>query len=255
MYTMGDVARMSVKNEDLLYRMFGINAELLIDHAWGWEPCTIADIKSYKPENNSISSGQVLQDPYEHDKARLVVREMTDILALDLVEKRLVTDQLVLNIAYDVENLTDPERRARYTGPIKTDSYGRQAPKDAHGSINLPRHTSSAKIIIDHMMQLFDRVTDPNLLVRKITIGANHILNENDVPEEVQEQPDLFADHEALAKQKAAEEAELAKERRLQDALLSIKKQFGKNAVLKAMSLQEGATAKDRNQQVGGHKA
>lgn len=255
MYTMGDVARMSVRNEDLLYRMFGINAELLIDHAWGWEPCTIADIKSYKPENSSVSSGQVLQDPYEHDKAKLVVREMTDILALDLVEKRIVTDQLTLNIAYDVLNLTDPERRQKYTGPIKTDSYGRQVPKDAHGSINLPRHTSSSKIIIDHMMQLFDRVVDPNLLVRKITIGANHILNEGDVPEEVQEQPDLFADHEALAKQRATEDAELAKERRLQDALLSIKKQFGKNAVLKAMSLQEGATAKDRNQQVGGHKA
>lgn len=255
MYTMGDVARMSVRNEDLLYRMFGINAELLIDHAWGWEPCTIADIKSYRPENSSVSSGQVLQDPYEHDKARLVAMEMTDILALDLVEKRIVTDQLTLNIAYDVLNLTDPERRQKYTGPIKNDSYGRQAPKDAHGSINLPRHTSSSKIIIDHMMQLFDRVVDPNLLVRKITIGANHILNEGDVPEEVQEQPDLFADHEALAKQKAAEDAELVKERRLQDALLSIKKQFGKNAVLKAMSLQEGATAKDRNQQVGGHKA
>lgn len=255
MHTMGDVARMSVKCEDVLYRMFGINAELLIDHAWGWEPCSIADIKSYRPENSSVSSGQVLQDPYEHDKAKLVVREMTDILTLDLVEKRIVTDQLTLNIAYDVENLTDPERRQKYTGPIKTDSYGRQAPKDAHGSINLPRHTSSAKVIIDHMMQLFDRVVDPNLLVRKITIGANHILNEGDVPEEVQEQPDLFADHEALAKQKAAEDAELAKERRLQDALLSIKKQFGKNAVLKAVSLQEGATAKDRNQQVGGHKA
>ena len=255
MHTMGDVARMSVKCEDVLYRMFGINAELLIDHAWGWEPCTIADIKSYRPENSSVSSGQVLQDPYEQDKAKLVVREMTDILALDLVEKRIVTDQLTLNIAYDVLNLTDPERRQKYTGPIKTDSYGRQAPKDAHGSINLPRHTSSAKVIIDHMMQLFDRVTDPALLVRKITIGANHILNENDVPEEVQEQPDLFADHEASEKQKAADEAELAKERRLQDALWSIKKQFGKNAVLKAMSLQEGATAKDRNQQVGGHKA
>ena len=255
MYTMGDIARMSVKNEDLLYRMFGINAELLIDHAWGWEPCTIADIRSYKPENNSISSGQVLQDPYEYDKAKLVVREMTDILALDLVEKRLVTDQLVLNIAYDVLNITDPERRARYTGPIKTDSYGRQAPKDAHGSVNLPRHTSSAKIITEHMMQLFDRVVDSDLLVRKITVTANHVLNEKETPVPEQEQPDLFADHEALEKQKAAEEAELDKERRLQDALLSIKKQFGKNAVLKAMSLQEGATAKDRNQQVGGHKA
>ena len=255
MFTMGDVARCSVHNEDKLYKLFGKNAELLIDHAWGWEPCTIADIKSYRPENSSVSSGQVLQDPYEHDKARLVAMEMTDILALDLVEKRIVTDLLTLNIAYDVLNLTDPERRQKYTGPIKNDSYGRQAPKDAHGSINLPRHTSSSKIIIDHMMQLFDRVVDPNLLVRKITIGANHILNEGDVPEEVQEQPDLFADHEALAKQKAAEDAELVKERRLQDALLSIKKQFGKNAVLKAMSLQEGATAKDRNQQVGGHKA
>ena len=255
MYTMGDVARMSVKNEDLLYRMFGINAELLIDHAWGWEPCTIADIKSYKPENNSISSGQVLQDPYEHDKARLVVMEMTDILALDLVEKRIVTDQLVLTIAYDVLNLTDPERRQRYTGPIKTDSYGRQAPKDAHGSINLGRHTSSAKIIMEHMLQLFDRITNPDLLVRKITIGANHVLNENDVPAaSAQEQPDLFTDYAALEKQQQAENAELEKERRLQQALLQIKKQFGKNAVLKAMSLQDGATAKERNQQVGGHK-
>lgn len=255
MYTMGDVARMSVKNEDLLYRMFGINAELLIDHAWGWEPCTIADIKSYKPENNSISSGQVLQDPYEHDKARLVVMEMTDILALDLVEKRIVTDQLVLTIAYDVLNLTDPERRQKYTGPIKTDSYGRQAPKDAHGSINLGRHTSSAKIIMEHMLQLFDRITNPDLLVRKITIGANHVLNENDVPAaSAQEQPDLFTDYAALEKQQQAENAELEKERRLQQALLQIKKQFGKNAVLKAMSLQDGATAKERNQQVGGHK-
>jgi DNA polymerase V len=255
MYTMGDVARMSVKNEDLLYRMFGINAELLIDHAWGWEPCTIADIKSYKPENNSISSGQVLQDPYEHDKARLVVMEMTDILVLDLVEKRIVTDQLVLTIAYDVLNLTDPERRQRYTGPIKTDSYGRQAPKDAHGSINLGRHTSSAKIIMEHMLQLFDRITNPDLLVRKITIGANHVLNENDVPAaSAQEQPDLFTDYAALEKQQQAENAELEKERRLQQALLQIKKQFGKNSILKAMSLQDGATAKERNQQVGGHK-
>ena len=222
---MGDVARMSVKNEDLLYRMFGINAELLIDHAWGWEPCTIADIKSYWPENNSVSSGQVLQEPYEHDKPRLLVREMADLLALDLVEKRLVTDQLVLTIAYDVMNLSDPERRQRYTGPIKTDGYGRQAPKDAHGSTNLGRHTSSARIITDHTMELFDRITDPELLVRKITIGANHVLRESDVPAEApQEQPDLFTDYEALEREKQAENAELEKERRLQEALLSIKK-------------------------------
>jgi DNA polymerase V len=255
MYTMGDIARMSVKNEDLLYRMFGINAELLIDHAWGWEPCTIADIKSYKPENNSISSGQVLQEPYEYDKAKLVVREMTDLMALDMVEKRIVCDQLVLNIAYDILNITDPERRSRYNGAIKTDSYGRQAPKDAHGSINLPRHTSSAKIITEHMMQLFERVADPDLLVRKITVTANHVLNEKDAPKPMQEQPDLFTDFTALERESAAEKAELDKERRLQDALLSIKKQFGKNSILKAMNLQEGATAKDRNQQVGGHKA
>ena len=256
MYTLGDVARMSVKNEDILYRMFGINAELLIDHAWGWEPCTIADIKSYRPENNSVSSGQVLQEPYEHDKARLVVREMADLLALDLVEKRLVTDQLVLTIAYDVMNLSDPERRQKYTGPIKTDGYGRQAPKDAHGTTNLGRHTSSARIITDHTMELFDRITDPELLVRKITIGANHVLRESDVPAEApQEQPDLFTDYEAQEREKQAENAELEKERRLQEALLSIKKQFGKNSILKAMNLQEGATAKDRNQQVGGHKA
>lgn len=254
MYTMGDVARMSVRNEDLLYRMFGINAELLIDHAWGWEPVTIADIKAYKPENNSISSGQVLQDPYEYEKAKLVVQEMTDLMALDLVAKHLVADQLVLNIAYDVLNISDPDRRARYTGAIKTDSYGRQAPKDAHGSINLPRHTSSAKVITEHMMRLFERVVDPDLLVRKITVTANHVLKEDEVHEPMPEQPDLFADYDALAEQKAAEEAELDKERRLQNALLSIKKQFGKNAILKAMSLQDGATARERNEQIGGHK-
>lgn len=255
MYTLGDVARMSVRNEEILYRMFGINAELLIDHAWGWEPCTIADIKSYRPENNSVSSGQVLQEPYEYDKSRLVVREMTDILALDLVEKQLVTDQLVLTIGHDIANLSDPERRARYTGPVRTDHYGRQVPKEVHGLINLGRHTSSARIITEHMMALFDRIANPDLLVRKITIGANHVLRESDAPAEApQEQPDLFTDYESLEREKQAESAELEKERRLQQALLQIKKQFGKNAVLKAMSLQEGATAKDRNQQVGGHK-
>lgn len=185
-----------------------------------------------------------------------MVREMADLLALDLVEKRLVTDQLILTIAYDVMNLSDPERRKRYTGPIKTDGYGRQAPKDAHGSINLGRHTSSARIITEHMMALFDRITDPELLVRKITIGANHVLRESAVPAEApQEHPDLFTDYEVLEQKKQDENAELEKERRLQEALLSIKKQFGKNSILKAMNLQEGATAKDRNQQLGGLKA
>lgn len=180
---------------------------------------------------------------------------MTDILALDLVEKQLVTDQLVLTIGHDIANLSDPERRARYTGPVRTDHYGRQVPKEVHGSINLGRHTSSARIITEHMMALFDRIANPDLLVRKITIGANHVLRESDAPAEApQEQPDLFTDYESLEREKQAESAELEKERRLQQALLQIKKQFGKNAVLKAMSLQEGATAKDRNQQVGGHK-
>ena len=194
MYTMGDVARMSVKNEDLLYRMFGINAELLIDHAWGWEPVTIAEIKAYKPESNSISSGQVLQEPYEFVKGKLVAREMTDQLVLDLVEKHLVTDQLVLTVGYDASNLTDSDRRMRYAGPVRIDHYGRPVPKEAHGSINLDRHTSSGRIITEAMMKLFDRCVDPNLLVRRITVVAAHVLNEKDVPAAPEEQPDLFTD-------------------------------------------------------------
>ena len=252
--TMGDVARMSVKCEDVLYRTFGVNAELLIDHAWGWEPVTIAEIKAYKPENNSISSGQVLQDPYEFDKGKLVAREMTDQLALDLVEKHLVTDQLVLTVGYDTSNLTDPDRRMRYAGPVRIDHYGRPVPKEAHGSVNLDRHTSSGRIITDAMMRLFDRCVDPNLLIRRITVVAAHVLNEKDVPAAPEEQPDLFTDYEALEKQKAAEQAELDKEKRLQQAVLNIKKRMGANAILKGMNLEEGATGKARNEQIGGHR-
>lgn len=254
MYTMGDVARMSLRNEELLYRLFGVNAELLIDHAWGWEPCTIADIKSYKPESSSISSGQVLQDPYDFNKGRLVVLEMTDQLALDLVEKHLVTDQLVLTVGYDTSNLTDPDRRMRYAGPVRIDHYGRPVPKEAHGSVNLDRHTSSGRIITEAMMKLFDRCVDPNLLVRRITVVAAHVLNEKDVPAAPEEQPDLFTDYEALEKQKAAEQAELDKEKRLQQAVLNIKKRMGANAILKGMNLEKGATGKVRNEQIGGHR-
>ena len=254
MYTMGDVARMSVKNEDLLYRMFGINAELLIDHAWGWEPVTIAEIKAYKPESNSISSGQVLQEPYEFVKGKLVAREMTDQLVLDLVEKHLVTDQLVLTVGYDASNLTDSDRRMRYAGPVRIDHYGRPVPKEAHGSINLDRHTSSGRIITEAMMKLFDRRVDPNLLVRRITVVAAHVLNEKDIPAAPEEQPDLFADYEALKKKKAAEQAELDKEKRLQQAVLNIKKRMGANAILKGMNLEKGATGKVRNEQIGGHR-
>ena len=252
--TMGDIARMSVKCEDILYRTFGINAELLIDHAWGWEPVTIAEIKAYKPENNSISSGQVLQEPYEFDKGKLVAREMTDQLVLDLVEKHLVTDQLVLTVGYDASNLTDSDRRMRYAGPVRIDHYGREIPKEAHGSVNLDRFTSSGRIITDAMMKLFDRRVDPNLLVRRITVVAAHVLNEKDIPAAPEEQPDLFADYEALKKKKAAEQAELDKEKRLQQAVLNIKKRMGANAILKGMNLEKGATGKVRNEQIGGHR-
>jgi DNA polymerase V len=261
-YTMGDVARCSIGNEkdyyneELLYKLFGINAELLIDHAWGWEPCTIKEIKEYKPAENSISSGQVLQCPYEYDKARLVVREMTDLLVLDLVDKRLVTDQMVLTIGYDVENLTDPNRRKLYKGQITTDHYGRQIPKHAHGSINLSRQTSSTQLIMDAVTELFDQIVDKNLLVRRITVVANHVVDEKSVKKKEEfVQLDLFTDYEAKRKQQLQEEEALEREKRLQQAMLSIKKKYGKNAILKGMNLEEGATAKSRNSQIGGHKA
>ncbi len=262
LFTMGDVARCSIGkeneyyNEDLLYKLFGINAELLIDHAWGWEPCTIKEIKEYKPSENSISSGQVLQCPYEFDKAKLVVREMTDLLVLDLVDKRLVTDQLVLTIGYDVENLTDPARRKLYKGPVTCDHYGRRIPKHAHGSINLGRQTSSTRIIMDAVTELFDRIVDENLLVRRINVVANHVVDESSVQKKEQfVQLDLFTDYEAQRKQQMQEEEALEREKRMQQAMISIKKKFGKNAILKGMNLEEGATAKDRNRQIGGHKA
>lgn len=262
LFTMGDVARCSIGkedefyNEDLLYKLFGINAELLIDHAWGWEPTGIADIKGYRPETNSVCSGQVLQWPYDWDKARLVVREMTELLVLDLVGKGLATDQMVLTVGYDIENLTNPDRRKLYHGEITIDHYGRQVPKHAHGSIQLGEHTSSTKKIVDHVMELYDRIMDPTLLVRRINLTANHLLEENAiVREKAFEQMDLFTDYEALEKQRKQEEAERDREKRMQQAILNIQKKYGKNAILKGMNLEEGATAKDRNNQIGGHKA
>ena len=256
-YTMGDIALCSEKNEDFLYRLFGKNAELLIDHAWGWEPCTIADIKAYKPSANSISSGQVLHCPYDWNKARLVVREMTDLLVLDLVDKDLMTDQMVLTVGYDIENLTDPVRRAHYTGPVETDHYGRRVPKKAHGSINLGGYTSSTRKIMDAVTQLYESIVDRNLLVRRMYVVANHILPKDEAPKknEVPVQMDLFTDYDALEESRKIEEAELDRENRLQKAAIAIKKRYGKNAILKGMNLEEGATAKDRNAQIGGHKA
>ncbi len=262
LFTMGDIARCSVgsdrdyHNEELLYQMFGVNAELLIDHAWGWEPATIAQIKAYKPETNSVSSGQVLHCPYDAEKGKLIVREMTDLLVLDLVEKKLVTDQMVLTIGYDIDNLTNPEIRKNYKGQIVTDHYGRKVPKHAHGSANLKRQTSSTRIITDAVMELYDRIVDPGLLIRRVTIAANHLVDETQAAAKEQfEQLDLFTDYAALERERKEEEERLSRERKLQEAMLSIKKKFGKNAILKGMNLQEGATAMERNHQIGGHKA
>jgi len=262
LFTMGDIARCSLGgdgdyyNEELLYKLFGVNAELLIDHAWGWEPVTMDLIKAYKPETSCISSGQVLPCPYDFDQAKLIVREMTDLLALDLVEKKLVTDQIVITVGYDVGNLTDPGIRNSYKGEVTTDRYGRRIPKHAHGTANLNRRTSSAKIIMDAAMELYDQIVNPNLSVRRVTVAANHLTDESDIREaENYEQLELFTDYGALEKEKEAGDAELAKERKLQEAMLSVKKKYGKNAILKGMNLQKGATTVERNRQIGGHKA
>lgn len=262
LYTMGDVARCSVgkpneyHNEALLYDLFGINAELLIDHAWGWEPCTIADIKAYRPGASSLGSGQVLQHPYPFEKARLILREMTDLLVLDLVDKGLVTDQMVLTIGYDSGNLADPEISGAYQGEVTRDRYGRTIPKHAHGTANLGRQTSSTRLIMEAVMALFDRIVDPNLLVRRVNITANHIVDETTVVKaEAIQQLDLFTDYEALEKKTAEDEAALARERRMQEAVIRIQKKYGRNSVIKGMNLEEDATTTARNRQIGGHKA
>lgn len=257
MLTMGDIARCSVYNEDLLYKLFGKNAELLIDHAWGWEPCTVKAIKAYKPDNNSLSSGQVLHCPYNAEKAKLVIREMADLLVLDLVDKGLVTDQIVITVGYDIENLTDPERKKKYHGEIVEDRYGRSIPKHAHGSINLDGHTSSTKIILAAVSELFDRIVDISLLIRRMNITANHVVSESDIPSNniAYEQLDIFTDYAELETAREKEKSELEREKKMQQTMLTIKKKFGKNAILKGMNLEEGATAKDRNKQIGGHKA
>ena len=256
MFTMGDVARQSVQNDEVLYKLFGINAELIIDHAWGWEPCTIADIKAYKPSSNSLGSGQVLHYPYTAQKAKLVVREMADLLVLDLVDKGLVTDQIVLTVGYDIENLTDPKRSKSYKGEVTTDHYGRKIPKHAHGTGNLGKYTSSTREILQAVSELYDRIVDPELLVRRLNIVANHVIDETSVPAASEaEQLDLFTDYEERDRQQAEDAAALEREKRQQEAILSIKKKYGKNAILKGMNLEEGATARDRNAQIGGHKA
>lgn len=262
LYTMGDIARCSIgkptdyHNEDFLYKLFGVNAELLIDHAWGWEPCTMAEIKAYKPSTNSISSGQVLSCPYPFDKAKLIVREMTELLVLDLVDKGLVTNQMTLTIGYDIENLTNPEISQIYKGEITTDHYGRKVPKHAHGTANLDRQTSSTRLIMNAVMELYERIVNEKLLVRRITLTANRIVDAGTVSnEQVFQQLDLFTDCAAEQQKREEEEAALEREKRMQQAMLTIKKKFGKNAILKGMNLEDGATTIERNRQIGGHKA
>lgn len=257
MYTMVDVARMSLTQygEDRLYKLFGINAELLIDHAWGWEPVTIADVKAYKPVSNSLSSGQVLSSPYTFEKAKIVAREMTDSLVYDLVEKKLVTDQVVLTVGYDIENLRDSKISRLYHGEVTSDHYGRPVPKHAHGTQNLNRQTSAGSLIEKAVMELFDRVVDKNLLVRRINICVAHLVSESEVKEDTGAvQLSLFEDYEAKERERAEEKASLDKERSRQEAILSIRKKYGKNSILRGINYTEGATARERNEQIGGHK-
>lgn len=256
LFTMGDIAEYSLTQwgEDKLYKLFGVNAELLIDHAWGWEPCTIKNIREYKPENKSIGSGQVLHCPYDFDKAKLIVREMTELLVLDLVEKRLVTDQIVLTVGYDIENLTNA--KINYKGEVTTDNYGRKIPKHAHGTANIDRLTSSTMLIMNAVMELFDKIVDKNLLVRRLNISVNHVVDESQAQQNQSfEQLDLFTDYKELQKKRKQEEKSLKKERAIQEASIKLRNKFGKNAILKGTNLQEGATTKDRNNQIGGHRA
>ena len=255
MYTMGDIAKMSINNEDFLFKLFGVNAEFLIDHAWGYEPCTIKDAKNYKPLNSSISQGQVLHSPYNFEKAKLIVKEMVDNLVLELVDKHLKTDQIVLTIGYDIENLTNPSIERRYKGEITIDAYGRKVPKHSHGTANIDHKTSSTKTITNEVMKLYDKIVNPILLIRRLNVTACNIVNEEykeSTP--IIEQIDLFTNYEEISKQKEKSLKDEIEEKKIQKALLNIKKKYGKNSILKAMNYEEGATAKDRNLEVGGHK-
>ena len=268
-FTMGDVARLSERDEGQLYKALGINAELVIDHAWGWEPTDIATIKRYRPSNNSLGSGQVLMEPYTAEKAKLIVREMTELLVLDLVKKGLVTKKIELTVSYDRTSVTlshrgrtAKENRYKYTstgrsyhGTVGLDHYGRPAPKHAHGTGSLDRWTSSSRRIVDCMMELYDRIVDPDLTVRRVNVAAVNLIKENEIPEDGPEQLNLFVDYDALEKQREAERKMDDKEHRMQEAALAIQRKFGKNAMLKGMNLLDGATTRQRNRQIGGHAA
>ena len=250
-YTMGDIALCSLENENLLYKLFGVNAELLIDHAWGYEPCTMKDVKNYKPTTTSLSTGQVLHEPYDFKKAELIVKEMTELLTLDMVNKHLVTDQIVLNVGYDIENLKND--KVKYVDEIKQDYYGRNIPKSAHGTVRIDHKTSSTTIITREVIKLYNTIVNPNLTIRRINITVCNLDNETN-ESKIRKQYDLFSDI-ALEDQKEKLELEQEKqERNIQKAILNIKNKYGKNSILKAMNLEDGATTIDRNKQVGGHK-
>lgn len=255
LYTMGDIARcsaggpMDYYSEELLYRLFGVNAELLIDHAWGWESCTMTDIKNYKPRDGSLGSGQVLQSPYPFEKAKLIVREMAEALSFDLLDKKLATNRITLMVSYDIENLKDPEIKKNYHGPVTKDYYGRVVPKGVHGNKDLKAYTSSSKLITEAVEELFEEIADKSLLVRRLNVTANRLINEDEAQSSQRfAQLDMFSDFDA-------ETEEREREKKAQEALLGIKKKYGKNAVLRGSDLQEGATARERNRQIGGHKA
>ena len=250
MYTMGDVARMSVKNEDLLYKLFGVNAELLIDHAWGWESVTIKSFKAYSPATNSICSGQVLHCPYNYENTKIIVKEMTELLALDLVEKGLVTNQIVLEVGYDVDNLKNQAISSLYNGEITTDKYGRKVPKHAHGTINIDHQTASSKVLTGYIIKLYEQIVNKQLLVRRINITVNNVVNENMVKTSDYEQINLFVDYAEVNEKRKKEEAE----KEIQKAMIGIKSKYGKNAILKGMNLQKEGTTIERNRQIGGHK-
>ena len=261
LYTMGDIARCSIGkegdyyNEDLLYKIFGINAELLIDHAWGVEPCRMSDVKNYKPTTNSTCSGQVLHRAYAYEETKTVVQEMADALSLDLVERGLVTNQIVLTVGYDSESLEKPEIKRKYSGSISTDQYGRRRPKHAHGTVNLKKYTSSTRLIVEKVSELFEEVVDEDLLARRVSVAANNIVLESELLEsEVFEQLDLFTNVQDLQSKKEEEET-IEKEKRQQKAILTIRKKYGKNAILKGLNFKEGSTGRDRNNQIGGHRA
>lgn len=255
MYTMGDVARQSVEDDELLYRLFGVNAELIIDHAWGWEPCTIDMVKAYKPETRSMSSGQVLSCPYTAEKARVVVQEMADGIALELLDKRMMADQLVLTVSYDKDSLVDENVRKSYHGEMTIDHYGRLKPKHAHGTANIGHYTSSSKLIVGAVLKLYDEIVDKRLMVRRITIATNHVVTEDKARQKEHQPVQLSLFDDAKPAGMNIQSEELEKERRVQEAVLDIKKRYGKNAILKGVNFADGATMKERNRQIGGHRA